>query len=226
MKHVQAKLCAALALCAPASAYAQAPSQLPSASRLTEDVGARDSWTYRNPKASLSKYQRFYIQPTAIYTDPTAKWGSTTKEQRQKYANYMTNALRKEIGQSYTLADRPGAGIATMRLTLLGVQTTTQVASTVSRVTPFGLALNGVKSIAGKPGSFTGSIQAALEITDSKSGELLFAAVRRRAPNAMDIEATLSTDHTVRAVADDIAESVRKGLDKANGKGVNKANGH
>ena len=47
----------------------------------------------------------------------------------------------------------------------------------------------------------TGSVHAALEVTDSKSGELLFAAVRHRAPNALDIESTLSTEKTVEAVA-------------------------
>ena len=64
----------------------------------------------------------------------------------------------------------------------------------------------------------TGSVHAALEVTNSKSGELLFAAVRHRAPNALDIESTLSTEKTVEAVARDIAQAVRKGLDQANGR--------
>ena len=85
-------------------------------------------------------------------------------------------------------------------------------------MTPFGLALNGVKSLAGKPGSFSGSLQAAFELSDAKSGELVFAAVRRRSPNALDIESTLSTEKTVEAVADDIAKAIRKALDGANGR--------
>ena len=55
-------------------------------------------------------------------------------------------------------------------------------------------------------------------MTDSRSGDLLFAAVRKRSPNALDIESTLSTEKTVEAVADDIAEAVRKGIDRANGR--------
>jgi hypothetical protein len=218
MKYLPATLVAALALCAPALASAQAPGRLSSASRLEEDSGKRDSWTYRNPKAVMTKYQRFFIQPTAIYSDPAARWGGASQADRQKYAGYLTSALRKELGESYTLADRPGPDVATLKLTLLGVESTTKVAATATKATPFGLALNGVKSIAGKEGAFTGAVQAALEITDSQSGELLFAAVRRRAPDALDIEASLSTDHTVQSVAEDIAKSVRRGLDRANGR--------
>jgi hypothetical protein len=75
-----------------------------------------------------------------------------------------------------------------------------------------------MKSIAGKPGSFTGSVQVAFELRDSRTQELQFAAVRRRSPDALDIPATLSTEATVEAVARDVANSIRKGLDRANGR--------
>jgi len=217
MKLVLATMCAALALSTPAAILAQAPSDLASASQLSPD-GKGDSWTYKNPDVALSKYQRFIIQPTAVYADPAAQWGSTTPEQRQKYAAYMTKALRDELGKTYQIADRPGPGVATMRLTLLGVQNTVGGVATASRLTPMGFALNGIQSLRGKKGSMTGSVHAALEVTDSRSGDLLFAAVRVRSPNALDIESTLSTEKTVEAVADDIAVAVRKGIDKANGR--------
>ena len=218
MKPAQAILCTALALGSPAAVFAQAPAAISSSSKLSEDEGKRDSWTYRNPNAVIGKYQSFIIQPTELYSDPTAKWGSTTMEQRRKFAEMMTDKLREEIGKEYQIAQRPDSGVATMKLTLLGVQSTTKLAATASRLTPFGLALNGVKSIAGKEGSFTGSVHVAFELTDSRTGELLFAAVRHRSPDALDIEATLSTEKTVEAVAEDSATAIRKGLDKANGR--------
>jgi hypothetical protein len=217
MNLVRAALFAALTLCAPAALLAQAPSQLRSASQLTPD-GKGDSWTYRNPNASLNHYQSFIIQPTAVYTDPTAQWGGTTPEQRQRYAAYMTKALRDEVGAGYQIVDRPGPGVATLRLTLLGVQKTIGGVATAARATPMGFAFNGIQSLRGKKGSMTGSVQAALEVTDSRNGVLVFAAVRKRSPNALDIESTLSTEKTVEAVAEDIAKAVRKGLDTANGR--------
>ena len=217
MALVRATLFAALLLGTPAAILAQAPSSLSSASKLTPDAKS-DSWTYRNPNASLGAYQSFIIQPTAVYSDPTAQWDGTTPDQRQKYAAYMTQALRDAVGTGYQIVDKPGPGVATLRLTLLGVQKTVGGVATVSRVTPMGFALNGIQSLRGKKGSMTGSVQVALEVTDSRNDALVFAAVRKRSPDALDIESTLSTEKTVEAVADDIAKAVRKGLDKANGR--------
>lgn len=221
MNYKAASLYAALAIGIPFQVVAQTPTQLQSSAQLTEDPGKNDSWSYRNPEASFTKYKRFIIEPTVVYTDPTAKWGSTTPEQRQKFATKMTDALREEISKSYGVAEQPGPDVAKMRLTLLGVNPVDDgqgVAATVSKVTPIGLALNGVKSLAGKKGSFAGSVQVAFELLDSQTETLQFAAVRRRSPNALDIGAGMTTENTVKAVADDIAEAIRKGLDKANGR--------
>lgn len=213
MKAAAAVLCATLALPA-TQASAQPPTELRSSSQLSEDAGARDSWTYRNPKADLTTYKRFLIEPTDVYSDPGASWGGTSPDQRRKYAAIFTEALREEISKSYPVVDRKGPDVAVMKLTLLGVQPTKSVAATATRVTPLGLAFNGVKSLTGKEGSFTGSAQVAFEMTDSRSGELLVAAVRRRSPNALNIGAALSTDNTVEAVAEDVAKAIRVAVDK------------
>jgi hypothetical protein len=218
MKIIRATLIAALLLGAPAAVLAQAHSGLSSASKLTPDSGKGDSWTYRNPNASLSKYQSFIIQPTAVYSGATAQWEGTTPDQRQKYAAYMTKALRDEVGTGYQIVDKPGPGVATLHLTLLGVQKTIGGVATAARATPMGFAFNGIQSLRGKKGSMTGSVQLALEVNDSRNGALIFAAVRKRSPDALDIESTLSTEKTVEAVADDIAKAVRKGIDRANGR--------
>lgn len=205
-------------LALPVTAAAQ-PADLRSSAQLQEDPGSQHhSWTYRNPSADLAQYKAFLIEPTAVYADASAKWGGATPEKRAAFADVLTRDLRKELGKSYTLATEPGPGVAVIRLTLLGVSSTTPGVATVTRVTPVGLALNGVKSLAGKPGTFSGSADIAFELTDSKSNELLIAAVRRRTPDALDIEASLSTEKTVAAISEDVASSVRKALDKANGR--------
>jgi hypothetical protein len=85
-------------------------------------------------------------------------------------------------------------------------------------VTPIGFALNSVKSMAGKPGSFSGSAQVAFELMDSETGDLIAAALRRRSPDALDIGASTSTESTVGAIAKDAAKAIRAGLDVANGR--------
>ena len=221
MKRPRAISCAALALMlgmSAAPAIGQTGPALRSMPHLSRDPGDADSWSYRNPALQVSKYQSFLILPTAVSMDPMAQWGDSSAADRQNYAAIITQALREEIGKSYQIAAQPGEGVATLQMTLLGVRKTTPVVATLSRVTPMGFAMNSLKSLRGKNGTMTGAIHAALEISDSKSGALLFAAIRHRSPNAMDIGATLSTEETVKAVADDIALAIKRGLDRANGR--------
>lgn len=215
MKASAALLCLSLSAL-PAVALAQ-PQNLQSSAQLAQDDGARDSWSYRNPSVDVTKYKTFIVEPTAISTDAAAKWGKATDAEKQKYAELFTNALRAEIGKGYGLATAKGPGVGVMRMTLLGVTPTSAVAI-ATRVTPIGFALNSVKSMAGKPGSFSGSAQVAFELTDSESGDLIVGVVRKRSPDALDIGSTTSTEGTVGAIAKDAAEAIRAGLDKANGK--------
>lgn len=215
MKASAALLCISLSTL-PAAAMAQPSQTLQSSAQLTEDEGS-DSWSYRDAKADVSKYKAFIVEPTVVSADPAGKWGKATDADKQKYADMFTTALKAELTKSYSVATAKGPGVGVIRLTLLGVKPANPVAI-ATKVTPIGFALTGVKSMAGKPGSFSGSAQVAFELMDSESGELVAAAVRRKSPDALDIGASTSTDGTIAAIAKDSASAIRAGLDKANGK--------
>lgn len=201
----------------PIAAFAQtrdhAPTQLQSAANLRHDKG--ESWTYRKAGLQLSGYRSVLVDPTVVYAGPDAQFKDIPVADRAKFAAVLTDALRTELAGSVGVAARPGPGVLRLRMTLLGAEKTTGGVATATRVLPIGLATSAVKSLAGKPGSLTGSVLIALEITDSRTGELLAAAVRRESPDALDISATISTTDTVKAVGKDIAEKIRKRLQPA-----------
>ncbi len=205
------------AMLVPSAATAQtrdhAPTQLQSAASLRHDKG--ESWTYRKPGVVFSSYKTVLIEPTAVYAGPDAQFKDIAPADRAKFAVILTDALRAALAGSVGVAAKPGPGVLRLKLTLLGAEKTVGGVSTATRVMPIGLATNAIKSLAGKPGSFTGSALIALEVTDSRTGDLLAAAVRRESPDALDISATLSTTDTVKAVAKDIAEKVKKHLQQA-----------
>jgi hypothetical protein len=99
-----------------------------------------------------------------------------------------------------------------MQLTLVGLEDTQGGVATATRVTPMGFALSTVNSLRGKKGSFTGSALVALEVTGGRKDELLVAAVRRRAPDALDIPATLSMTDTMNAISRDFGRELRDRL--------------
>jgi len=185
---------------------------------LQADTKGNDSWSYRDPKADVTKYNSFIIKPTIVYSDPASGWGGTKPEKRKEYAQIFTDSLKNEISKHYSVVKKKGPSVGVLQLTLLGLEPTKAAAATASRLSPLGWAVNGVKSLAGKKGSFAGSVHIAAELTDSQTGNLLVAVVRRRSPDALDPSATVSTDATVKRVANDFASAVRKFFDKENGR--------
>lgn len=205
----------ALLIAAPLSAAAaqtrdRAPVDLPSSSRMTHDRG--ESWSYFKPGLNLASYRQIIVEPTRVYDGPDAQFNDVDRPARQRYANIVTSRVRTELASR--VAARPGAGIARLRLTLLGMDDTEGGLATATRVTPLGIASNAVRSVTGREGRLTGSMLFALELFDSRSGELLAAVVRRRAPDALDIPATLGTTETVEAIARELAQDIRQRLDR------------
>ena len=196
---------------APVAAQTQdhAPSQLGSAPRLRHDKG--EAWNYVKPGLNLSRYTAILVDPATVYTGPDAQFANVPVADRKQFADIITVALRGELSK-VGLAARPGPHVLRLRVTLLGADKTTGGVSTVSHVLPLGLVTNAVKSVAGKKGSFTGSVLIAIELLDSATGELQAAAVRRKSPDALDIPATVSTSDTVKAIARDIAKHVAERL--------------
>jgi hypothetical protein len=205
-----------LAVLAPMPALAQtednAPSKLESSPQLRHDKG--ESWTYVKPGLDLTKYNAVLIEPATVYKGADAQFKNIEAADRAKFAELMTSSLRSEIGKKLTVAPQRGPGVLRIKVTLLGAEKTTGGVSTAAHVMPIGLVSNAVKSVAGKKGSFTGSVLLAVEVEDSVSGQLLAAAVRRKFPDALDIEATASTSDTVKAVARDLAKDISERLEK------------
>jgi Protein of unknown function (DUF3313) len=209
----------ACAVSASAQTKDHAPTGLPSASRLTQDEAGSESWTYTKPNMNLRKYRSIMIDPTVVYNGPDAQFDDIKPEDRQRFAGILTEQLRSELGKSFSVVATPRADTMRLLLTLLGAKGTKGGVATATRVTPLGFAATAVRSIAGKQGRFTGSMLLAVELSNGASGQLETAAVRRLAPDALDIPATLSTKDTVKAVAQDLAERLRKRLERETGRG-------
>lgn len=208
-------LLTAFLVTAPAAAQTQdhAPQALASAQELEHDK--KESWTYIKPDLHLARYTAVQVQPTVVYRGTDAQFEDIPQEDRTMFAQLMTDALREELAKSFRLVQAPAANTMRLRMTLVGAKKTTGGVGTVSSVMPLGLVTNVVKSATGKKGTFSGSVLFAIEIFDSRSGDLLAAVVRREAPDALDIKATVSTTDTVKAVADNIAKKLRQRLVEA-----------
>jgi hypothetical protein len=155
------------------------------------------------------------IKPSSVFQDPGANFDGISPADLQIYADVITGALTTEMPQSFKVVQQPGPRTLAMQVTILGARRTVSGLATATRILPFGLATNAFNSSQGRGGTFTGSLLLKVEFTDSKTGDLVAAAVRRRAPDALNIGATLSMTDTVRSIAADLAKTLREKMVEA-----------
>lgn len=189
-----------------------APVSLRSTNRLAQDRPRSESWTYVSPDFRTSRFSKVCVPPARIYAGPDAQFPGTSQADKQRFAGILTQRVREALATSFPVLPQKGAGCLTMQLTLVGLEDTQGGVATATRVTPMGFALSTVNSLRGKKGSFTGSALVALEVTGGRKDELLVAAVRRRAPDALDIPATLSMTDTMNAISRDFGRELRDRL--------------
>lgn len=190
-----------------------APQALTSAEELKHD--RKESWTYIKPALSLARYTEIQVVPTAVYHGADSQFDDIPMAEREKFAGILTKALEAEMAKSFKVVAKPAADAIRIKFTIVGATKTTVGVGTVSSVMPIGAVTNALKSVTGKKGSYSGSVLLAFELFDARTGELLAAAVRREAPDALDITATLSTTETVKAVAAAVASKLRARLVEA-----------
>lgn len=205
-----------LLVAAPLSAQTkdQAPAELASSAKMTQDKPDSESWTYAQPVAVFSKYRTVIVSDAKVYDGPDAQFDGIEPADRSNYASIITQELRSEIAKTFPAPASPQPDTLRVEVTILGATKTKGGVATATRVTPLGFAISGVKSALGKKGSFTGSVLYAVELYDARTNELLLAAVRRRTPDPLDVPATLSTTDTVKAVGREFGESARKRLEQ------------
>jgi len=202
-----------LAACSSGDNDLSKPSRLQSAGQLQKDQKTPGAYIYRAPNLNVSKYTALMVEPTFIYSGPEASFSDFTAADLLKFSQVVTEEFRKTLGEKYIISNTAAANVIRIRPTLIGVEKTVGGVATVARILPIGLAINAVRAGGGGTGgSMTGGIELAIEMFDAQTNDLLASTVRQQAPAVFDMEATLSTEDTVRASARSLAETLRDAI--------------
>jgi len=136
---------------------------------------------YVNPKADLSKYDKILMDPVKVYAGKDSKIAKIPREDLQKLVNYFDAAMRESLKADYKLVKQPGPGVMRLQLAMTEVKGSVVLLDVMSSLTPPGVAVNALKTVATGTPAATGSVGAECQAVDSVSGERLFAAVDARA---------------------------------------------
>src|SRR5207237_3146998 len=99
-----------------------APVALRSAPKLAKDSSGNESWSYINPAADFTRYRTVIVEPTTVYQGADAQFNGVDPSDRVKYAQIITESLRREIAKTYNAPARPQADTLRVRVNLIGVQ--------------------------------------------------------------------------------------------------------
>ena len=167
---------------------------------------------YRSPGVAASAYHGYLVEAATIDSGADADFGDVSAEDQRALAAQLSKDFSTALARHYTIAQHPGAGIARLQLTLVGIAESHPVASTLSRLNPVGLALTAVKSAADQPAAFTGSVTIAGEFTDSLSGKVLGGFVDKASPAAYDLSSGLGKLRAAQLGVSRAAGDFEKGL--------------
>jgi hypothetical protein len=145
---------------------------------LVKGTGDEALYRYQNPKADFKQYTKIILDPVLIKKD-----GELDKDELENYQKLSNNAfvfMTKELEKSYQMVQTPEPGAMRITMAITDADSSKPVRNTLSTIVPMGIGLNILKyAVTGKQMG-VGEISGEMKITDSMTGELLFAALDRR----------------------------------------------
>ena len=135
---------------------------------------------YKNPNVDFGQYDKILMDPVKVYAGKDGKIAKIPREDLQSLVNYFGAAIREHLAADYKLVNQPGPGVMRLQVALTEARGAVVALDVISSVTPPGIALNGLKTLATGSPAATGSVGAECQALDSVSGARLFAAVDAR----------------------------------------------
>jgi len=175
-----------------------------SAQQLAPDANHLSDLRYISPNAALKTYTKFILDPVTVYSGSDATFGNTSADDRKALADFIGREFSHTLQARYQIVTAAGPGVARVHLTLVGLEITTSVSTTIAHLVPARVITNAKNNTAELQQSFIGSATFAAEFYDAMTNELLAAFVTKRGPSAMDVM-TLFTD--LNAARPGVAES-------------------
>jgi len=167
---------------------------------------------WSNPTMANRKYTKVMIDPVVIYPAPKPT-SQIRPEVLTKILIYLNKKMRDEAGKTHELVSAPGRDVLRIRAAITGVKTTTE-ALAVYEYIPLALVLSAATTATGLRAQDV-EILLEAEATDSLSGELLGAAVRKGIGTDVSNSSEQVEVENVRAVLDEWAAALNKYLDFA-----------
>jgi hypothetical protein len=133
---------------------------------------------YVNPNVQWSRYDKIMLEPVEFWDSAQSTVSPTDQHMLTAYAY---NELKEDLQKDFTIVDQGGPGVLILQVALVNATASTPRLRSVSVVVPQLRVINAAQSLATGSYAFVGSAEAMMKATDAVSGQLLAAAVDKRA---------------------------------------------
>jgi len=133
---------------------------------------------YIAPNIDWKQYKGTLLEPVQFWAGSDSKVPPDAQVMLSTYFYNSLKASLEKVGSN--LVDLPGPGIMRAQVALTDVTKATPVLRTVSVIVPQARLLNQAQELLTGSYGFSGSAEVAIKVSDSRTGQLLAAAIDRR----------------------------------------------
>jgi hypothetical protein len=133
---------------------------------------------YINPNAQWSQYNKIMLEPVEFWDSADS---TVSPSDQHTLTAYAYNKLKEDLQKNFTLVDQGGPGVLVLQVALVNANAATPGLRSVSVVIPQLRVINMAQSLATGSYAFVGSAEAMMKATDAQTGQLLAAAIDKRA---------------------------------------------
>jgi len=156
---------------------------------------------YRNPDAKWTAYDRVLFEPVTLWRSGRKSLDPVPEGDLLRLVNDLETAVRRRLGDDFTLVEQPGPGVMRIRLAITEARASDPVLD-VLRGRSGGEVTSGDGALHPETRRFIESAQIEGEIRDAGSNQLLAAGVDRRREGAPAIATWADVDRALGHWAD------------------------
>lgn len=149
-------------------------------------------YSYRNPTVDFSAYDSVVVAPVKLASPRSPSEAGLAQDEMAELAGILRQQFAASLSSRFPIVSIPGPRSLLVELTLIEAEKSKPVLSTVSHVMPVGIAVNAGAQLAGRQGTFSGSVLYAVEVRAAGNSRILYAEVARRSADALDLTASLA----------------------------------
>lgn len=130
---------------------------------------------------ALKPFDSIMVAPILVSFSKKEAYDGLNPTELKELADMFRLELSDALRKNYRITTTPGPNTLRLNLAITGIERPNPVLATTSLVLPFGLGISTIKKLATGEHSNVGSASIEGALTDSSTGEVLFAVIDRRA---------------------------------------------